>query len=239
MDKNEQSSTEEQELAQDALTSAEDGTETTTPADESDLKEQSVPVPKFQAMRQRAQTAEIEVAKLQGRVEAMQEAQQQQGSAPKSPVDLEIERQVAEGIAAEDVTITAKVYKAQKQYEQQIAQQQTESAANNELAAIQTASVAKSKAKYADWQDVTVTALPLLTQGEVLDISKAGDNYGEFAYEKCKAAIARNAPKANSVSEEPALKPKKDESDTGKVPTQEEILKGIDADPQTIAAAQL
>jgi len=211
--------------------------EETSPADE---LEQGVPIAKHAALRQRAQQAEIARARAEGELAALREQQTRQAPASaKSPLDLEIERQAAMGIDEEDMTISPKVIKANDIYNQQVANQKAEKAAREELAAKQTASAHKAMTIYPDWSQVVQAADGLLTQGELLDITRAGDNFGEIAYEKAQAALARNKKPEPNTSTAPEKKQSKSEAEKAKVPTRQEILDSISADPQTIAAAQL
>ncbi len=226
------SSEENQELAKDALNAA---GEETSPASES---EQNVPLAKHVALRKRAQEAELGQARLQGRVEAMTQMQTQQAPAVKSPLQLEIERQTAEGIAEEDMVISPKIIQTDKIHDKQVANQKAETDKQNALKNQQGVSADKSRVKYTDWQDVVTLGQRHLTAGELLDIQNAGADYGELAYSKCEAALERVKPepekKAAALEKELEQSKEKD-----KVPTQQEILDDIVADPVAIAASQL
>lgn len=244
-EENEKSSeVKEQDLAQEALdatapTGEETPKEETSPAGESES--QDVPVAKHIALRHRAQTAELEAATLRGEIKGMQQAQASQAPAAKSPLELEVERQAAEGTAEEDMVITPALYRKQQLYDQQVANQAAEKTAQDQITTKQLASANKAKAAHDDWQEVLLAADGLFTEGELVDLKRAGENFGELAYEKAQAAIERNKsevkpePKANTA---PEKKQSKSEAET-KVPTQQEILKDLNVDPVTEAAAQL
>jgi len=245
MDKETEQSSEktEDELAQEALdaTAAEETSEgeETSPAE--GTEQQGVPVAAHAALRKRAQTAEIGQARAEGALAAIEKQQAHDAPPSKSPLDLEIERQAAEGIAEEDMAISPKIIKAQETYNQQIANQQAKAAAKEQLTAKQLTSATKAKAEHEDWQETVLAADGLLTQGELIDIAGAGVDFGEVAYAKSKAALERT----KSSDTAPETKPSKSEAEAKaraeaeKVPTQKEILKDLNADPQTEAAAQL
>ena len=248
-EENEQSSeAKEQDLAQEAL----DATEKETPsAEESAEKEEpTVPLHDHTALRQRAQQAEVAQARAEGKLAAIEQLQAQQQAPAKSPLQLEIERQAAEGISEEDMTVSPKIIKAQELYNQQVASQATETATRNQLAAKQLVSANKAKAGHEDWQSIVLAADGLMTEGELLDLSRAGENFGELAYTTANAAIERNksgtetdtAPEKKQSESEAEAKAKAEaeaKAKAGKVPTQQEILKDLNVDPITEAAAQL
>lgn len=232
----------EEELAQEALDATateETSDEETSPAEGSE--KQGVPIPKHAALRQRAQTAEIGQARAEGALAAIEKQRAHDAPPSKSPLDLEIERQAAEGIAEEDMAISPRIIKAQETFNQQVANQKAETVAKEQLTAKQLTSATKAKAKHEDWQETVLAADGLLTQGELIDIAGAGVDFGEVAYVKSKAALERTKPSDTA----PETKPSKSEAEAKakaeaeKVPTQKEILKDLNADPQTEAAAQL
>lgn len=249
------SEVEEQELAQEALNAtAPDEEETpddettvdeTSPAEESD--KQDVPVAKHAALRKRAQTAELEAANLRGQLTARDKLQATQTPPLKSPLELEIERQAAEGIAEEDMTITPRVYRAQQLHERQVANLAAETTVKEQLGVKQLASANKAKAAHEDWQEVVLKADGMLTKGELIDIAAAGDNFGELAYAMSLAAIERNVSETDTAPEtkqskseaEAKAKAKAEAEAKNKVPTQQEILKDLNVDPVTEAATQL
>ena len=241
-DETEQSSeVKEEDLAQEALDATEDET---SPADESELK--GVPIAKHAKLRERAQQAEVAQARAEGELAAVLQQQTKLAPPPKSPLDLEIERQAAEGIAEDDMTITPALYRKQHLYDQQIANQKTEDSVRQELLVKQQASANRAKVEIEDWQQIVLTGDGLLTPGEAIDIAACGDDFGQVCYDKCKVAIERNAAKSESetdtapekkLSESEAEAKVKAEAE--KVPTQQEILKDLNVDPATEAAAQL
>ncbi len=217
-------------LAEDALKAAAD-----TSADE---PEQTVPLHKHVALRTRAQEAEIGQARAEGELSAIKAAQSQDAPAPKSPLDLEIERQAASGIAEEDMSISPRILREQEVHNQQIANQTAQTTAKQQLGIKQLASAKKAQTAHSDFQHVVQTGEAFLTEGELFDIGKAGDDFGELAYAKCAAALAANKPEHKSETDT-APEKKQSESEAEKVPTQSEILKGLNVDPSVEAAAQM
>jgi len=237
-EKEQSSEVKEEDLeALDAAASAE---EETSPAEE---PEKGVPIAKHVALRHRAQAAEIAQARAEGELNALRQQQATHKPAAKSPLDLEIERQAAMGITEEDMTITPALYRRQQLFDQQVANQAAEEARQHALGKIQKKSLMVAAASHEDWQEAVAKGDGLLTPGEVLDIVNTGEGFGEFYYAKLQEAIGRNAPKSETKAEAaPEKKPSKSEAEKkeeAKVPTQQEILDGIQADPLTIAAAQL
>jgi hypothetical protein len=229
------------ELEEDEALEVSEEDEETSPAGES-MPKGFVPVKKAISLRSRAQRAELEAAQLKGKIEGIELAKTRQEPDPKSPLELEIERQVADGIPEEEVTITAKVYRDQQTYEKQVANKNAQLIAQQERKRKQTASAIAAKAKYDDWHEVIAVGDALLTPGEQLDISNAGADFGETAYQKCKAAIARSKPaskKTNADDETVITTPKNKGGKEKQTPSQEEILAGIeDVDAITLAVAK-
>ncbi len=208
-----------------------------SPAEE---PEKGVPVAKHAALRKRAQAAEIALARSEGELDAIKQQQTSQGPAAKSPLDLEIERQTAMGIPEDDMSVSPRIIRANDLYNQQVANQAVEAQKKHELGDVQVRSARVAKASHDDWMEVVAVGDGLLTPGELLDVMSTGEGFGELYYAKLQEAIARNAPKSETeTNTAPEKKPSKSEAEEEKVPTQQEILKDIQADPQTIAAAQL
>ncbi|KKN73462.1 hypothetical protein LCGC14_0400370 [marine sediment metagenome] len=242
-------SSEEQDLAQaalDATDSDASAREGTSPAEEPE--QQTVPVAKHVALRERAQAAEVAQARAEGELVAIKQAQTQNAPASKSPLQLEIERQAAEGIDKEDMTVSPTIIEQNDIYNQQVANKRAADSVAQQLGAKQLASTNKARAEHKDWSDVVKAADGLLTQGELVDIAAAGDNFGELAYAKSKVALERNKP-ASETDTAPEKKPSKSEAEAKEkteaeaktVPSQQQILKEVaeQADAQTVAAAQL
>ncbi|MCH8121176.1 MAG: hypothetical protein IIC00_15820 [Planctomycetes bacterium] len=226
MTENEQSSeVKEEDLAQEALDA--------TAADEP-VTEPKVPLHEHTALRQRAQQAEVAQARAEGELAAIR---QKAVPAVKSPLDLEVERQAADGIAEADMTVSPALIREQQAYDLKAAEQTAVANRKQELGVVQVASANKAKAAHADWQAVIAAGDGLLSAGEILDIAATGEGFGEMYYEECRAAAEKNVPKSDS-STDTAPETNTSESEAV-VPTQQEILKDIQADPQTIAAAQL
>ena len=255
-EKNEMSSeSTEQDLAQetsDATASTEEETteEKTSPADELAQKEPTVPLHEHTALRTRAQDAELQAANLRGQLTAIEQQQSRDAPATKSPLDLEIERQAAEGIDEDDMVISPRIIKAQEAYNQQVANQTATATAKEQLTTKQLASARKAIAVHDDWQSVVKAADRLMTPGELVDLGNAGDNFGELAYAKAKAVLERNKSEANpksktdtapekESSEQEAKKKEAEEKEKAKkeAPSQDDILKN--ASPATAAAFKL
>lgn len=183
-------SQEQQESTQEALDAANTSEveEKASPAE----VEPTVPLHAHTALRERAQNAEIAAAKAQGALEALQG--QQVATATISPIDAEIARQKAEGIEEEDMQISPAVIKADKLYERNQVSMAAEADATRELGKAQVVSMNKSKGLHTDWTEITNAGDKLLSNGDLLDLREAGDNFGELAYSKCKAAIERAKP---------------------------------------------
>lgn len=211
---------------------------------EESAKEPTVPLHEHTALRSRAQEAEVEAANLKGQLSAMQS---QATVATKSPMEIEIERQSAEGIAEDDMTITPALYRQQQAFEKQQAEQTAVSSALATKSTAQMTSTNLAKVEHDDWQQVVSAAVPHMTKGEVLDIEAEIQNFGEVAYAKAQEVLKRVKPapetseseaaKAEAADKAAAEKAAEVAADTAKTPTQEEILATVD--PVTAAAAKL
>lgn len=229
-------------LAQESLDATAEAQ--TPPAEKSAAEEPQVPLHTVTALRTRAQEAEVAQARAEGELAALKQAQTQQAPAPKSPLQLRAEE---EGVSVSEVQMDGALYEAQKEYDQQVANQAAQATATQKLGVQQLASTQKAKTVHEDWQEVILAGQALLSPGELVDISAAGNDYGELAYEKCQAALARNKPESDAAPEtkqsksEAEAKAKAEAEAKAKenVPSQQEILKDVEADPATIAAAQL
>ena len=236
MTEQEQSSeVKEQEAEKSA---AEEALEATAgPASEA---EPTVPLHKHTALRDRAQAAEVAQARAEGQLAAINEAAKNQAPAVKSPMQTEIDRQTAEGIDESDMTFSPRVFKAELDHRDQVTAQTATAKATDALHATQVASTNAAKGRHEDWQTVVSTAYASMTPGEILDIEREGENFGEVAYAKAQQVLARNA----TVSKTEAAPEKKSESEAEekkeeKVQTQDEILADLTVDPDAIRAAQL
>ena len=229
----------EQELATEALDKTADDD---TPPVEKPAEAPTVPLHQHTALRTRAQTAELAQARAEGKLEAYEQAQ---APAVTSPLDAEIARQAAEGIAEEDMTVSPSIIRAQEQHKEQITNQEAATRTAQNLAVEQQTSKAKAVAVHDDWQDVIDRAGSLLTPGELVDLNAAGANFGEAAYAKCTEAIERNKPVQKVAA--PEKKPDESEAEkkvrvaaeTAKVPTQQEILAEISGSDEAIRVSQL
>lgn len=230
------SDSQEQEVAQEALDAA--------ATEEVKVEaEPTVPLHVHTALRGRAQTAEIAQARAEGKLEALQN--QNVATATVSPLDAEIARQRADGIEEDDISIPASILKADKQYEQNQIALATEADAKQQLGQVQVASMNTAKLVHDDWQTVINAGQNLLSNGEAIDVAAEGNNFGEFAYQKCKAAIERAkpvtkidaAPEIELSKSEAELKAEVDakaKEEADKVPSQEEVLNRVrSSNPRT------
>ncbi len=236
-------SSEEQELAQEALDAT--ATDEQTPADEP-----TVPLHRHTALRTRAQAAELEAATLKGKLEGIAEAQTKALPAEKSPIELETARQLASGDIAseEDMTITPALLRKEKLFDRQVANAETKAAATKDLRIKQFASKRQAMTAHEDFDEVINAGQGHLTQGEIFDLDNAGVDFGELCYSKCKTAAERATPKAEPKPENPAPNKEKSESDAEKaakaaaakvVQSQTEILKDLEVDPAIEKAMSL
>jgi hypothetical protein len=215
-----------QELAQEALDSAEE--KVVEP-------EQTVPLGKHTALRHRAQTAELEAAELRGRVSALESMNITQAPTQLSPIDREVARQIEAGEIenADEVVITGKLFKEQQAYMNDINAQLADAEATKSLGVQQVASIAATRLVHDDFDDVVGRGQNLLTKGQMLDITNAGENYATMAYDMSKAALEKQTP-AKVDEAAPKKEPSELEAEKAAaaakakevVPSQEEILKG-------------
>lgn len=229
----------DQEVEKSAAEEALDAT--AGPASETESKEKTVPLHDHTALRKRAQTAERAQAFAEGQLAAINQAAKTQTPAVKSPMELEIERQTAEGIDQADQTFTPAIMQAELDYRDQVANQAVADKATAELHAKQVASTTTAKAKHEDWQTVVSTAYALMTPGEIVDIERESVNFGEVAYAKAQEAITRNAPESKTKTA-PEKKQSGSEAEVKtevKVQTQDEILAEVQADDATARAVNL
>lgn len=237
-------SSEEQDLAQEALDATKDDTadDTASPADEP-----TVPLHKHTALRTRAQTAELEVATLKGRLQGITEAKAKAMPATKDPLDIEIARQAAEGVAEDDMTISPTIYRRHEQHVKQVDNAAAQAVADGQLRVQQNASKTMAMATHDDFNEVILAGQNHLTKGELLDIESAGDNFGELCYSMCQTAAERSKPaKTEAKTEKTAPKTEEEsESEAEKaariaaekeVQSQDEILKGLNEDVDPVTA---
>lgn len=228
-----ESSNENQTLEDAALAAANEA----SPAEGSAFPDKAIAA--ISEQRTRAQTAEIALAEMTGRNAVLE--QQSKGAAPdkKSPLEIRAEE---EGVQVSEVQLDGALYQAQRRYDAQI---ETAKAAEDTAKAaelVKERSREASRSKNADWTAIVDVGQKLLTPGELLDIGNAGADFGDAAYEKCKAAIERVKPKAETPAHE--KKPSEPETETTTkpkhVPTQDEILAAVGGeDPVAIAASLL
>lgn len=208
---------------------------TAAPASET---EPTVPLHKHTALRDRAQAAEIAQARAEGQLAAIKEQTAAQTPAAKGPLQLEIERQTADGIDEANMTVSPKIILAQQAHDRIIAEQATTTKANEARVSKQRESTALSRVKHEDFDTVVNTGLALMTRGQRADIEDEIDNFGENAYAKSQEAITRNAKPESKTETAPEKKQSESEAEE-KVPTQKEILDDLNTDPATEAAANL
>ena len=225
-------SSEEQE-SQKTSNSTEDKTPASEPA-----KEPVVPLHEHTALRGRAQAAELESANLRGQLTQLQ--QNTTTSPVKSPMEIEIAKQAEEGITEEDMTITPALYRKQKVFEQQQAEQAATLDSTRVAQTAQLASTNLAKATHDDWESVVSAALKHMTKGEILDIESEKDNFGEVAYAKAKEVLERVKPVEKTAPEKESSESEAAEKKAAeKTPTQDEILSDLHIDPVTSAALKL
>ncbi len=210
------------------------------PAGKSEFSDDAIAA--ISEQRRLKQSALVEAAELRGQVKGMQEATVKAAPPPVSPLDAEIARQAAEGIAEDEMSISPTIYRKHEHWKEQVANQKATDDAKAEAAKVIDASRTASRAKHADWNEVTIAGEVHLTPGEMLDLENAGMDFGEKAYDKCKAAIERAKPKTDSSAPEkkPGEPEKKAETEKQEPLTQQEILDAVGAvDPETEAAMKL
>ncbi|MEE9354790.1 MAG: hypothetical protein V3U75_04295 [Methylococcaceae bacterium] len=206
-------------------------------ADPASELEPTVPLHKHTALRQRAQAAEVAQARAEGQLSAIKETAAAQAPAVKSPMQTEIDRQVAEGIDEADMTFSPRIFQAELDHREQVTSQTVATKAHNETVAKQRASSEAARLKHDDYSAVVEAGLAQMTKGQILDIEGEVANFGENIYAKSQAIIAANAkpdPETPAPKEEPS-EPEAEE----KVPTQDKILADLEVDPDTARAAQL
>ncbi len=222
METNEMSSEEVTEQVTEEATNTEEAK--VTPAEEP-----TVPLHQHTALRNRAQKAELAQAEMRGKLSAMEQIQTKQAPAPISPIDAFIQKELDDGVEANDIQIPAMLHVKERQYDKQVANQLTENDAANRLQVTQLASANASSLIHDDWEEVRLAGQALLTKGEFLDVTSAGEGYGELAYAKCKAAIERNKPveKTEAAPKKEPSELKEEVKEKVVVPTQDELLAGI------------
>lgn len=226
--------TDNQELEQAAKTAQDNA-----PSAEEPVISEEKAVAKFTALRSRAQAAEVESAELRGKIAGMQEAAAKVAPPAKSPLQLRAEQ---DGVSIGEVQMDGALYEAQRTHDQQIANQKAATDAKAEKAKVMETSRTASRAKHDDWNEITIAGEGHLTPGQMLDLENAGMDFGEQAYEMCKAAIERVKPKPETPApENKSSEPEnKTEPENKEPPTQEEILSTVGAvDPDTEAAMKL
>jgi len=236
-------SNEEADSVQETLEATEsDEEDVSTPAESNDKPDEpKVPLHEHTALRARAQQAELAAARLAGELEATRRIQASSAPSTKSPLELEMERQSAQGIDEEDMTISPKVIRDENAYQRQLAAKMVQEQTDAQFRAVQNASINQARIAHEDWQNVIDAGQNFLTKAELAYIEKS-ENAGEASYEMCQRAIARSKPQAVTESVKPVApkKPSGPEKEKEKVPTQEEILAGIDnIDPMVLAVALL
>ena len=203
--------------------------------EKSPASEPVVPLHEHTALRSRAQAAEVEAANYKGQLTALQ-SQTAEQTVKKSPMDIEIARQIEDGIDEEDMTITPALYRQQQVFEKQQAEQASIAETTTVRQTAQLASTELAKVAHDDWQEVVTAAFKHMTKGEILDIESEKDNFGEVAYAKAQQVLERvkpvktTAPETELSKSEAEAKVKADaeaktKADAKKVPSQDEVLK--------------
>ncbi len=215
-------------------------TEEAPPASKSAFSDDAIAA--ISEQRRLKQSAIVEAAELRGQVKGMQEATVKAAPPAVSPLDAEIARQAAEGIAEDEMTISPTIYRKHEVWKDRVTNQKAAADAKAAKAEIMESSRTASRAKHADWNEVTIAGEGHLTAGEMLDLENAGMDFGDQAYEKCKAAIERAKPKTETPAPEkkPGEPENKAETEKKEPLTQQEILDAVGAvDPDTEAAMKL
>ncbi len=212
--------------------------EQTPPASESAFSEKAIET--ISGLRKRSQAAELRAERAEGVAEGMQQVAAKAEPPAVSPLDAHIAKQVADGVDEEDVTISPSLYRRQKVFETQVANKETAAMTTKVHQDAQFQSIRDTKLIHDDWDETIAAGESNLTKGELVDLQDAGDNYGELAYAKCKAATERAKPK----TEKPAPETKPGEPETkveAKKPepaTRQEILDAA-GDPGIAAVMEL
>ena len=227
METNEMSN-ENQTVEQSALADANG----TPPAGESAFSPEAIAA--IAAQRSQKQQVKVQNARLEGELAAYRQLNTKAAPAQKSPLEVRAEE---EGVSVDDVQFDGALYRKQQAYDKQVVNAAAKVTEDNEAQAIRTKSKEDSLAKNPDWDEVVAAGENLLTKGEFLDLQNAGVDFGEQAYAKCKAAIARSKPKTDEVA--PKKEPSELEEENKVVPTRKEILATVGGDPVAVAASQL
>jgi hypothetical protein len=203
------------------------------------VEEPMVPLHEHTALRSRAQTAEVDNARLKGQIDILTAQQTTEAPVNVSPVDREIARQREEDpdLTDDDIVITAKTFRDQEAWKVQTANQASEDAAASDLKVQQAISVQTAYKVHDDYMDVINQGDKLLTEGQLLDCRNAGADFGEKSYQMCKSAIEKANLKAapesseqtddEKVAADAAAKVKADAEAEKAVPSQESILSNI------------
>ena len=103
-------------------------------------------------MQERVSSAQIEAAEARGRASAMEA----QNVAPpaKSPLDLEMERQAADGIAEDDMSITPKTLRAEQAFQNNLASEAANIESQKALGVTQNASIGTARLVHDDFDAV-------------------------------------------------------------------------------------
>ena len=238
METKEMSSEAEEQVTEEAANTEEE--KVTSPAEEVQVGLHVVT--KLRESRQEEREGRI---RAEERLAVMTEQQAKQTPPAVSPIDAFIAQEREEGVKDDDIVISAPLFQKQKVYEAQVANEAAVNTAKNDLAVLQATSTKAAMQVHTDWQEVIDAGQVLLTKGEHIDVTTSGKEFGELAYAKCQAAIARNKkpdPKAEAPPKkepsEPAAeetKPKEEVKEEAK--SQEEIL--ANASPAAAAAVKL
>ncbi len=189
----ESAGTSEAELAQKALD------ESSESAESAESEEGHVPLAKYMGEKNRRREMELENAELRGENKARSEmsATTQTAVATKSPTQLLMEDQEVGSI--EELRLTGveayQLARDEQAFESKQAESKTAETTAQSVKQAQTESCNAAKDTYADegleFSSILSEGEKLLTEGEMLDLSKSKDDFGKVAYEKCLHAIIR------------------------------------------------
>ena len=165
-----------------------------TPAASKPVQEPTVPLHDHTALRSKLQDERVANARLQGQLDAQAAQQAKRAPAAISPLDAEEARQREEGIPDDEMTISPAIIRADKLYDQQLANQAAETAAKQNHEASQRASARTFALVHDDYAEVVRQGMSHLSKYQEAEILDAGADFGEKSYNMCKKAIEASKP---------------------------------------------
>lgn len=230
----------EADLAQQALDESPEETDENT-----ETKEEKVPLAKYMGEKNKRRDLEIENAELRGENKVRAEmGTTTQSAATKSPIQLEMEAQEVD--SEDELELTGaeaiKLMRKEQAFESKQAESSVAATTAQTVKDIQTASCNTAKETYNDvgleFSAILADGEALLTEGEKLDLWKSKEDFGEEAYKKCLNAIIRKGGEraeqiqklidAKNLNKEPdKVEPKKEPKKKADL---EEMLESDDTD---------